>query len=138
MTRTRVGRCRMTVQTRVWAPLPPRMGTMVIEVPLELEELQLQISGRPEERPVQAFASNGANQTFDEWMRERHVRHRLDFVHVEDAQIRLPLVELVQPIVVGAEVRRWRLAPRGSVKHATESDAVHGAAVHANAHDTTC
>jgi hypothetical protein len=33
-------------------------------------------------------------------MRERHIRHRLDFFDVEDAQIRLPLVVLVQAIMV--------------------------------------
>ena len=60
----------------------------------------LQIGGRPEKRAVQALSSNRANESFDEWMRERRVRHRLDFLHVEDAQVRLPLVELEQPIMI--------------------------------------
>ena len=79
---------------------------MAVIVTLELEELDLQVSGGPEERAVQAFSSNRANQSFDEWMRERRVRHRLDFFHVEDAQVGPPLVTLVQLIVVRAEVFR--------------------------------
>jgi hypothetical protein len=39
-------------------------------------------------------------------MRERRVRHRLDFLHVEDAQVRLPLMELVPPVMVRAEICR--------------------------------
>ena len=31
-------------------------------------ELHLQISGRPDQRVVQAFATNGADQSFKEWM----------------------------------------------------------------------
>jgi hypothetical protein len=59
-------------------PFQARMGAMTVMVPLELVELQLQVGGRPEEQPVQAFAPNRADQAFDEGMRERHVRHRLD------------------------------------------------------------
>jgi hypothetical protein len=51
------------------------MRAMTVKVPLEIEELHLQISGRPEEAAVQTFAANGANQPFNEGMRERHVRH---------------------------------------------------------------
>jgi hypothetical protein len=40
---------------------------------LELKTLHLQIGRRPDERPVQAFATNGADQALDERMRERRV-----------------------------------------------------------------
>jgi hypothetical protein len=65
---------------------------MTVIVPLELNELQLQVGGRPEEGVIQAFPSNRANEPFDEGMREWHVRHGLDFFHVEDSQIPLPLI----------------------------------------------
>lgn len=45
---------------------------------LELEELHLQIGGRPEERAVQAFPSNRTDESLDEWMRERRVWHCLE------------------------------------------------------------
>jgi hypothetical protein len=73
---------------------------MTVKVALELEELQLQISGGPEQRPVETFAAYRADQAFDERMRQRHVRHCLDDCHVENSQIRLPLVEAVQRIMV--------------------------------------
>jgi hypothetical protein len=74
-------------------PLQPRMSAMTIVVTLELGELHLEIGGRPEEGAVQAFPSNRPDESFDEWMRARRVRHRLDFLHVEDAKVRLPLME---------------------------------------------
>jgi hypothetical protein len=78
------------------APIP-------VVVALELEELHLQVGGRPKECAVQALPSNRPNQAFDEGMRQRRVRHALDFLDVENAQVRLPSVELVQTIMVRAE-----------------------------------
>jgi hypothetical protein len=108
---------------------------MTVKVALELTELQLQIRGRPEQRAVETFAADRADQAFDEWMRQRHVRHRLDGCHVEDSQIRLPLVESVPRIMVRAEVGRRRLATHRSIEHLAQRQAVDDAAVHAEAHD---
>src|SRR6266851_2745676 len=113
------------------------MSAMTIIVMPELEELQLQIGGRPEEGAIQAFPSNRANEPLDEWMRERRVRHRLDFLHVKDTQVRLPLVELKQPIMVRAEVFRRALRSRRSIEHPAQPHAIHDAAMHAEAHDAT-
>jgi hypothetical protein len=44
------------------------MPAMTVVVALEIKELHLQISGRPEQSVIQAFAPNGADQPFDEWM----------------------------------------------------------------------
>jgi hypothetical protein len=44
---------------------------MLIKISLEIEELCLQISRCPEERPVQAFSSYRADQPFNERMRQR-------------------------------------------------------------------
>ena len=52
------------------------MRSMTIVITLEIEELHFQISGRPEEHAVETFAPKGADQPFDEWMRQRHVGHR--------------------------------------------------------------
>src|SRR5882762_5957748 len=108
---------------------------MTVKVPLEIKELILQISGRPERRAVETFAAYRADQAFDEWMRERRVRHRLDGFHVKDSQIRLPLVESVQRIMVRAEILRRRLATSCSIEHLAERHAVHDGAVHAEADD---
>ena len=81
---------------------------------------------------------NGADQPFDEGMRERHVRRDLDFFHVEGSQIRLPLVEPIQRIMVRAEVCRRRVASSRSIEHPAQRHAIHDAAMHAKAHDATC
>ena len=80
------------------------MGSMTVIEPLEIKERRLQISRSPAEGAVKTFAPNGANQAFNEGMRERHVRHRLDFLHGQDPQIRLPLVEPIQRIMVRAQI----------------------------------
>src|SRR5713101_6447760 len=116
-------------------PSEPRVRAMTVIVPLEIKELHLEISGRPEEGAVETFAPNRSDQAFDEWMRERHVRHRLDRFHVEDSQIRLPLVEPIQGIMVRAEVCRRGVAARRSIEHPAQPHAIHDAAVHAKAHD---
>jgi hypothetical protein len=76
------------------------VGAVTVAVTPELEALHLQIGGGPEKAVVQAFPSNRANESLDEWMRDRRVWHRLDLFHVEYPQIRLPLVESVQRIMV--------------------------------------
>jgi hypothetical protein len=44
------------------------MRAMPVVVLLELEELLLQIGGRPEQRAIQTFAPQGPNQPFDDGM----------------------------------------------------------------------
>src|SRR5206468_1705703 len=95
------------------------------------------IGGGPEKGVVQAFPSNRAHESFDEWMRDWRVGHRLDLFHVEYPQIRLPLVESVQRIMVRAEVGRRRLATCRSIEHPAQPDAIHDAAMHAKADDAT-
>jgi hypothetical protein len=52
-----------------------------------IEALHLQIGGRPEQGAVQAFAPNGADQPFNEWVRERRVRDGLNLLRVKDPKI---------------------------------------------------
>jgi hypothetical protein len=66
------------------APIQSRVGSVPVVIPLEIAELCLQISGRPEQRAVQTFAPDGPNQPFYERMRERDIRHGLALFHLED------------------------------------------------------
>src|SRR5499427_3734777 len=68
-------------------------------------------------------------------MREWRVRDRLDFLHVKDPKIPLPLAEPIQRVMVRADVGWWGLAARRSIEHAAQRDAIHDAAMHAKAHD---
>jgi hypothetical protein len=47
------------------------MRAVTVVVALEIEELHLQIGGRPKHGAVQAFAPYGADQSFNERLRER-------------------------------------------------------------------
>jgi hypothetical protein len=81
---------------------------MVVEVGPEIEQFILQICTRPEQHGIQIFASNGAK-----------------CCHLQDPQIGLPWVELIERIMVGAEVL-WQpaLTSNGAVKHAPECDPI--------------
>ena len=109
---------------------------MVVEVGPEIEQFILEICARPEQHVIQIFASNGANEPFHEGMRQGNVGDGLDFCHLQDPQIGLPLVELIERIMVGAEVL-WQpaLTSNGAVKHATECDPIDRASMDAETND---
>ena len=72
-------------------------------------------------------------------MRVGNVGDGLDFCHLQDPQIGLPLVELMEKIMVGAEVL-WQpalpaLPSNGTVKHATECDPLDRASMDAETND---
>jgi hypothetical protein len=97
--------CAAPLGARVWrASAQPGMRAVTVVIALEIEKLPLQIGGRPEQGAVQAFASDGADQPFNIWMRERRVRDRLDFLHVKDPKIPLPLAEPIQRVMVRTDV----------------------------------
>jgi len=58
-------------------------------------------------------------------MGQGNVGKGLDFCHLQNPQIGLPLVELIKRIVVGAEVLRQPAMPSNrAVKHPTERDTI--------------
>src|SRR2546422_11203734 len=59
-TDTRAGTARVRARLRR-APVQPRMRSMAVIVTFEIEELHLQIRGRPEQGGVQTFAPHGAD-----------------------------------------------------------------------------
>src|SRR5262245_3186238 len=93
---------------------------MLVVVRPELGQLPFEISRGPEQQTIQAFAPNGPNQSFDDRMGPRHVRHRLHFTDVEDPQVRLPLMKPVQRIMVRTEVGRQKLAARRAIEHSAQ------------------
>ena len=69
-------------------------------------------------------------------MGQWNVRNGLDFCHLQNPQIGLPLVEPIERIVVGAEVLRQPAMPsNGAVEHPTECDAIDRARVDAEPND---
>jgi hypothetical protein len=69
-------------------------------------------------------------------MGQWNVGDGLDFRHLQYPQIRLPLVEPIKWIVVGAEVvRHPELPSNGAVEHPTECDTIDRAGVDAEPND---
>ena len=79
---------------------------MPVEVILKLKQLVFEISGRPEQCAVQKLASDGTDQPLHKWVRQRDVRHRLDFDHLQDPQIGPPSLKEKERIVIATEVTR--------------------------------
>ena len=55
----------------------------------------------PDRDVVQSLAPDGADQPFDERVRHRHHRYRLDRGDFRDTKIRLPATELEERVVIG-------------------------------------
>jgi hypothetical protein len=109
---------------------------MVVVVGPEIQQLIFQICTRPEQRMIQTFASNGTDEPFHERMGQGNVGDALDFSHLQDPQIGLPLVKLIKRIVVGAEVV-WQpaLPSNGAVEHSKECDPIDRTGMNAEADD---
>ena len=107
------------------SPLQGVMCAMTVEVVPELEQLVLEIHSRPEQEAIQILVPNRSDQSLHKGMRQRNVGYRLDFGHLQNSQIGLPLPKSIQRIVVGAEVLRHRpLASNGLIEHSAECDTV--------------
>ena len=78
-----------------------------VRVVISRESVQLtcQVDRAPEEHVIEIFAADGADQAFNERMRNWRVRNRLDLLDLEDAEVSEPAVEAKERVVIGAEVR---------------------------------
>ena len=65
------------------------------------------------------------------------MRHGLDFVDLQNPQVRRPLVCLEQRIVIGAEMSGHGLYVNSGVEHAADVGGRDGAATHADADEAT-
>ena len=97
----RPGRCFLW-----WSPHPPAMRAMMVKIGFEIEQLDFEIGGCPEQRMIQALSAEGADQPLHKWMGQRNAGHGLDFGHIQDSQVGLPLMKTIERIVVGTEVFR--------------------------------
>ena len=82
------------------------MRAMLVKIGFEIEQLAFQIGSCPEQRTIQALSAEGADQPFHKGMGQWHVGHGLDFGHIQDSQVGLPLMKTIKRIVVGTEVFR--------------------------------
>jgi hypothetical protein len=82
------------------------MRAMVVKIGFEIEQLAFEIGGCPEQGTIQALSAEGADQPLHKWMGQGNVGHGLDFGHIQDSQVGLPLMKTIKRIVVGTEVFR--------------------------------
>ena len=114
------------------------MRAMMVKIGFEIAQLAFEIGGCPEQGTIQALSAEGADQPLDKGMGPRNVGHRLDFGHLEDSQVGLPLRKTTKRIIVGTEVfRHGAVSLKGLVEHSAKGDAVDGAGVQAEPNDPT-
>ncbi len=79
------------------------MNTISIVIFFVQQQLPLRISSSPERYLIEILPADRADQSFDERMRQRDIRYRLDLRHLENPEIGVPKVESEQRV----------MAPRG-------------------------
>ena len=80
-------------------PFQCSVSAVVVEVGSEIEELDFQIRARPEQRAIQTFPPYRSDQPLHDGMGKGNVGDGLDFGHLQDAQIGLPLPKTIKGIM---------------------------------------
>ena len=112
------------------------MRAMMVKIGFEIEQLDFEIGGCPEQRMIQALSAEGADQPLHKWMGQRNAGHGLDFGHLQYPQIGLPLLKPKKGIMVGAEVLRHLALPSdGAIEHSAKGDTVDRAGMQAKPND---
>ena len=95
------GRCAGALRGR--RAIERAVDAMRVVIIREFAQLPRQVHGVPEEYAIEVLAPDRSDQPFDERMRDRSVRNRLDLLDLEDAQVGEPAVKAKQRVVVGTE-----------------------------------
>jgi hypothetical protein len=97
------------------------MRAMIVEVASEIEQLVFEIRARPEQHAIQTLPPDRSDQPLHEGMGQGNVGDGLDFGHLQNPQVGLPLVKPIKRIMVAANVFWHRAMPsNGSVEHPAE------------------
>jgi hypothetical protein len=89
---------------------------------------------------VEKHSTGGANQPFNEGMRNRDVGDRFYFVDFQYSQIGLPVMKLKQRGVIGTEISRWTtltLSIKGVIEHPAHGGPIDVTAMNAEPHYAT-
>src|ERR1700716_13578 len=65
------------------------------------------------------------------------MRHRLDYVDLQNSEVRRPTMRLEQRIMIGVEMSRCAPTMNGGVKHAAEAGAIDRTTVHTDSDEAT-
>jgi hypothetical protein len=80
------------------------MNAISVVVISELVQLPLKINRVPEERAIQILSPDRVDQPFDERMGNWGVRHRLDLLDLQHAQVGKPPLESEKRVVIGRRI----------------------------------
>ena len=112
------------------------MRAMMVKIGFEIEQLAFEIGGCPEQCTIQALSAESADQPLHNGMGQWNVGHGLDFGHIQNSQVGLPLMKTIKGIVVGTEVfRDGAVASNGVVEHPAEGATVDCAGMQAKPND---
>src|SRR5258708_36897658 len=89
---------------------------MRVVIVLVFLQLARQVHGVPEKYPIKVLTPDRSDQPFDERMRDRSVRNRLDLLDLQHAQVGEPTVKAKERIVIGTEVFRFGLPGGGAIE----------------------
>ncbi|MEP7244310.1 MAG: hypothetical protein ABI885_11540 [Gammaproteobacteria bacterium] len=113
------------------------MNAPLVEARSEAIQLAMEVEAVPDEGVVKILASKGSDQSLDERVRARRERHGLEFLDLENSQIRAPAVTSEQWVMIGTEVLGKRLAVPSLIEHAADADAIDMRGFDTEADDTT-
>ena len=97
----------------------------------------MKIEAVPEENLVEILAPKGSDEPLDERMRARREGDGLEFLNVENSQIRPPPMKPEERVVVRTEAPGKWLAAASVVEHAADADAVDMRRFSSESDDTT-
>src|SRR5580693_1673953 len=113
------------------------MDAIRVVIVLVFVQLACQVHGVPEKYPIKVLTPDRSDQPFDERMRDRSVRNRLDLLDLQHAQIRVPTVKAKERIVIGTEVFRLGSPGGAAIEHAAHRHAINACGGDAKPDDAT-
>ena len=113
------------------------MDAIRVVIVLVFLQLARQVHGVPEKYPIKVLTPDRSDQPFDERMRDRSVRNRLDLLDLQHAQIGEPTVKAKERIVIGTEVFRLGSPGGGAIEHAAHRHAINACGGDAKPDDAT-
>jgi len=113
------------------------VNTSLVVIGGEPIQLAMEVDAVPEEGLIEILAPNGSDKALYKWVRARHEGDGLDFLDVENAQIRAPAMKSEQRVMIGTEALGKWLTTAGLVEHAADTDAVDMRRFNTESDDTT-
>lgn len=101
---------------------------VIVEIP-KAKQLILQVASSPKGHDVEVLSPDCPDESFNERMRNRQVKHGFDFGNLEYLKICLPSVKSEQWVIITADVFRQVGTTDRTIEHPTERESVDGTGV---------